>query len=208
MVFTQDTSGELFIRTVNGEIVPGHLFLKNIKNKYFNQDFNLELETSKILKFDSFLNSIFIETDSYFLIEKYYIDPSDNLPQPSNLYHNLFTKQFALIDYWYEEKFKKILISSLIKDGESFLLTIIQNSLENGQSIKILEENLNISGFPNEWDWSLVEIKSVKITYNTDSKMYNVSFLIKTLDRWGLISVLLYEDPDLKIKESKGVFLS
>ena len=207
MFSSQDIEGQIFIRDSTGKVVESSVFLQNIKNKYFNEDFNLEL-ISSVLKFDCFLDCIFIETNNYFLIEKYFIDNSNYLPYPSNLYYNLFSKNNSIIDYWYEDKGDKVLICSIKKQTNNFLLVIYQYSLNTGQTIKLLEENLSLSNFPDDWDWNLINIKSAKITYNTNTKMYNISFLIKTTDKWGLISSFLYQDPDLKIKESKGVFLT
>lgn len=208
MFFTQNLNNKFFIRSSEGEITLGSDFLKNILHKYDNFLFSEEINSSALLKIDCFLDSILIETQNFFLIEKIFQNSPASLPEPYNLFDNLFTKENYMTDYWYDEKNKKILSCFLRKNNNNFSLLIRESSLSSGQTSTILQETLNITNFPNSWIWDEISLNSVKITYNKDTRIYNISFLVKTTENWGIISVFLYEDPSLKIKESNGVFLS
>ena len=208
MFLSQNLNGKFYIKSSDGEITIGSVFLKNILHKYDNFLFTEEINSSAVLKIDCFLDSILIETQNFFLIEKIFQTSSTKFPEPYNLFNNLFAKENYIIDYWYDEKYKKILSCFLRKNSNNFSLLVRESSLLSGQTSTILEETLNITNFPNSWIWNEIFLNSVKITYNKDTRMYNVSFLVKNTEKWGIISVLLYEDPTLKIKESNGVFLS
>jgi len=208
MFSTQNLDGKLFIKTTNGEIIPGATFLKNILSKYENVPFTEEINSSFILKIDCFLDSILLETQNFFLIEKMLQASSSKIPESYNLFNNLFEKEDFLMDYWYDENSERVLSCFLKKYNNKFSLLIRESSLITGQTNTILEEILDIVDFPDSWVWADILLKSVKITHNLDTKMYNISFLVRNLENWGIMSIFLYEDPALKIKESKGVFLT
>ena len=206
MFSAQNLDGKLFIKTTDGEIIPGITFLKNILSKYENFLFTEEINSSSILRIDCFLDSILLETQNFLLIEKISQNQVLKIPEPYNLSDNLFVKEDFLVDYWYDEDSQRILSCFLKKHNNKFSLLVRESSLITGQTTTTLEKILDIVDFPTSWVWDGIFLKSVKITHNIDTKMYNISFLVRNLERWGIMSVFLYEDPALKIKESKGVF--
>jgi hypothetical protein len=198
--------GEMWMRTPSGKILPYNIALSSLNLKYnsINSNFNFELTNNLINRFDFFYDVIFIETNSGYIFEK--LKKNGDVIFPENNDNRLTLKSDIDVnpDYWLDEPNKKIYIveNKLIYwDSDEVKLNIIVkqfNITENLYSTKLSYVlhlkycNFNITKKPI--------IEPCKISYNIDTKCFNVSFILRgNNNEFGLISNTLKKNQNLEI---------
>ena len=207
------TPGELWVRTTDGNKVPASESLSSVYLKYANvyPTFYGELTSNQIRRFDTFEDCFFIETESGYIFEKVFLEENSYKPfNSTNLYTPIYYKQPGSLvygtstDYWYDEKSKKVYYSYLLSldenknftDRYSFVLIVNLFDCSTGSLQTVLFHRLSLA-FSSARNWSPfnVYLESPKITLNSDTGRYNISFLIKNeAKEFGLISINLAEN--------------
>lgn len=213
----QQTDGELWIRELNDRVSPASSVLSGLYLKYktINSTFYSELTSNKILRFDIFNDVVFLETTSASIFEKFkYEDNSITSFNQSNLINiktNINGVYLTNVDYWYDENNNEISFVEIIPNvseifnGISFNIILKKFDCNSGTIVKnfnqyaklIFQEITSFSDFVFEYP---------KITYNSDTKTYNVSLISRIEGVFGLISTNIINVGDFKVSELNGFF--
>jgi hypothetical protein len=200
------TSGEIWIRTPSGKIIPSTdaLSALNLKYSTINPLFYFELTYNEIKRFDFFYNVIFIETASGYIFDK--LTSIKNVLTPVNNDNRLTLKPTmeSNPDYWLDENNKKIYVVS--NELKAWTNTTVNLEVQikqfditrNLYSTKFLYDiNLN---FPSSLYTTPPTIEPCKISYNVDTRCFNVSFILRGNNQeFGLISTILKKNENLVI---------
>lgn len=208
-LYENTVSGELWSRYPSGVIYPATSALSALYLKYYaiDQIFYNELKNNNITRFDYFYDSIFIETSRGFIFDKLIFENNSYKPS-NNDNHLVITSQDNKTqpDYWLDETNKKIyvvftkikewLVNKLIINVSVQQFDISQNLLYTKLNFDI---NVNIS---NNHYYSEPSLEPAKISYNIDTKTFNVSFICRGNNQeFGLISINLSKGQTLEIDE-------
>jgi hypothetical protein len=201
------TSGEIWMRTPSGKILPSTdaLSALNLKYSTIDSNFHFELINNEIKRFDFFYDVIFIETASGYIFDK--LSKSENILIPENNDNRLTTTENGnkFPDYWLDEVNKKIyVVDNEIKYWTSVSVKINVkikqfDITKNLYSTKFSYDiNLTYCNFSNLTKKPILE--PCKISYNNDTRCFNVSFILRgNNDEFGLISTILKKDQNLVI---------
>lgn len=197
-------NGELWARDINDNIKNASDILSAVYIKYAIQypDFYTDLKYDVVERFDVFLDTFFIQTQNGYIFEKIKIDTSGSVI-PYSLFDNYFEKQKTDIDYWFDEKNRKIYIFGF-EDVDynnvsslAFQFFFKEYDIKTGLNRYLLKRNVTIPlTDANYLNHSNGILENPKLTYNSDTNIFNVSFLIKDLVKsFGIISMnLSYND--------------
>ena len=198
------TSGEIWMRTPSGKILPSTdaLSALNLKYSTINPNFHFELINNEIKRFDFFYNVIFIETATGYIFDK--LTKSENILIPENNDDRLTlkVKMESNPDYWLDEINKKIYVvdnklNSWNSSSANLNITIKQFDITKNLYSTKLSYNLNLE-YSNITKEPITE--PCKISYNIDTKCFNVSFILRgNNDEFGLISTTLKKNQNLVI---------
>jgi hypothetical protein len=206
------TTGELWLRTLDGTKQPASVSLSGIYLKYASvyPTFYNELTSNQIRRFDTFEDCIFIETQSGYIFEKVSLEDNSYKPfNTTNLYTPIYYKQTGSLvygtstDYWYDANSKKVYYAYILSldenknfsDRFSFVLIVNLFDCKTGSLQTVLFHRISLA-FSSARNWSPFNayIESPKITRNSDTGRYNISFLLKNETKeFGLISINLAE---------------
>lgn len=204
--------GQLWLRTPSGTVYPATSAFSAVYLKYQNlaNTFCVHLTNNQIKRFDIFYDVIFIETDCGHIFDK--IEIIDNVFKPVNLDNRFYpTKNdVGLPDYWLDETNKKIYnvinkvynwtLSSVDVDVIVEQFDIIRNTFAIKLNYQILfnfEKNI-YSEKPI--------LEPPKITYNLDTKTFNISFILRGPNKeFGLFSTNLIKEEILNISEVNSI---
>ena len=176
------------------------------RNLSLYESFYSELTSNQIVKFDVFYDCFFLQTKSGCIFEKYYIE--NDLIKPFSIAdtftpkHNTrpgFLSFDTHVDYWFDETEKKVYFSYISNLEEnknfplkfSFILIVNEFDCLTGNIKTVLFWKIEIP-FSKSTRWDIFDfiLESPKITFNDLTKTFNVSFLIKNLDKqFGIISI-------------------
>lgn len=199
-------SGEIWMRTPSGKILPSTdaLSALNLKYSTINSNFYSELSSNQIKKFDFFYDVIFIETASGYIFDK--LSKSENVLIPENNDNRLTLKSNIKSnpDYWLDEVNKKI----YVVDNEIKYWT--STSVKINVKIKQFDIIKNLYSTKFSYDIELIysnniitkkpTIEPCKMSYNVDTRCFNVSFILRGNDEeFGLISSTLKKNQNLVI---------
>lgn len=201
------TSGEIWMRTPSGKILPSTdaLSALNLKYSTINRNFHFELINNEIKRFDFFYNVIFIETATGYIFDK--LTKSENILIPENNDDRLTlkVKMESNPDYWLDEINKKIYVvnnelSAWNSSSANLNITIKQFDITKNLYSTKFSYNLNL----NYCDFSGLTKEPImepcKISYNIDTKCFNVSFILRgNNNEFGLISTTLKKNQNLVI---------
>ena len=201
------TSGEIWMRTPSGKILPSTdaLSALNLKYSTVDPDFYFELINNEIKRFDFFYNVIFIETASGYIFDK--LTKNENVLIPENNDNRLTLKanMESNPDYWLDEINKKIYVvnnelSAWNSSSANLNITIKQFDITKNLYSTKFSYNLNL----NYCDFSGLTKEPImepcKISYNIDTKCFNVSFILRgNNNEFGLISTTLKKNQNLVI---------
>jgi hypothetical protein len=193
------------MRTPSGKILPSTdaLSALNLKYSTTNPDFYFELINNEIKRFDFFYNVIFIETESGYIFDK--LTKSENILIPENNDNRLTLKvnMESNPDYWLDEINKKIYVvdntlNSWNSNTVNLNIKIKQFDITKNLYSTKLSYNLNLKYYNNITKEPIIE--PCKISYNIDTKCFNVSFILRgNNDEFGLISNTLKKNQNLVI---------
>jgi hypothetical protein len=214
--------GELWLRDTIGRVGSANKSLSAVASKYFdvNNTFFTQFTSNNIIRFDAFYDCIFLETCDGYIFEKLYVD--DQILEPFN-YKNNFNLKYNIsnsynlkqtpIDYWFDEESNKIYwctIQTLPQDLSSFefYLDIRSFDCDTGISqVKLLNYiRLEFESKIN-WDRFNYTVEMPRLTFNPDTLVYNISFLVKNkIKQFGLVSINFYINPKIEIIEINSFF--
>lgn len=212
---TQTITGDLWLRSLDGNIQPSTDKLSAIYLKYqpINELFFNELSANQITRFDMFYDTIFLETNSGFIFEKIDVDSNNNItPYQNN--SNYFQKGYTPIEYWFDETNLKIYFVDIRSGVQStdtfdfyFILTEFDcqtGMLKNGLK-KYIKMYLN-GMVTNTWGGDNANIEKPLICYNKETKRYNVSFVFRNkLNKIALISIFLTNTGEFVMEKINGL---
>jgi len=201
-------SGHLWLRDFNNNIKTANVVLSSVYIKYQKyDDLYANLTTNNIINFDTFYDSILIQTGAGFFFEKIVV--KDSIIEPYNQFTSFFANNDLNIDYWLDEKEKKVYFCGF-NDIDGFNLPEIKFSLffKEFDIKKGIVKNhfdstitLALSSVSN-WNNSNGNKENPKLTYNPDTNIFNVSFIIRnTIQTLGLISINVSGLPKIEIEE-------
>lgn len=211
MNFEQNNlTGELWLRDPSGKKNTANVVLSSIYEKYKTiLPFYTELTNNNIRRFDVFYDTIFLETDSGFILEKIQTI-NDSITFFNN--NNYFTPHVApkpgyvtfntRPGYWFDEKNNQIFYTIITpleinKNFSSrFLFTVLVNiyNCNTGTINSVLFDIVGIllKEIPSAWDSFNCVVEDPVITFNPSSRQFNISFLIKDTERqMGIVSLNL-----------------
>jgi hypothetical protein len=189
--------------------------------------FFTELTSNQVTRFDVFHDCLFIETPSGCIFEK--ITTEGDKIKPYTL-SNFFTAKHSKIPgslwidtkvgYWYSEEYNKIYFCYIINIEENknypmqFSLVLVVNEFDCATSnIKtVLFDKVVFVHYGNTRNWDIFDIliETPVMSFNTSTRKYNVSFLLKNKNRqFGLVSINFinageYENGRFTITEVNG----
>lgn len=212
----QQNGGELWIRELNDKVYPASNLLSNIYSKYYPIDstFYSELTSNQILRFDMFDDVIFIETASASIFEKFTYANDVVVPfNQKNLLNkktNINNAYLTNVDYWYDEYKRTIyFVEILPKDesinGISFDVIFKQFDCETGSIVKSFEQYTKLV-FLESVSFSDFILENPKITYNSDTKLFNTSLVVRIEGVFGLLSFNIVNFGDFRINDLNGFF--
>ena len=186
-----------------------YLKYKNVNSTFFNY-----LTSNQITRFDLFYDTFFIETPIGCIFEKFYIQSEEILPYNQI---NLFNpKKTTNIDYWFNENKNNIIFTEIFYYNDP-LKTAFDNYFEfilivkSFDCITGLTKNLVLDiirlAYTSSRNWNGVNfgIENPKITYNKDTKNYNISFILRnTAKELGLVSINLLDSDIPTVTEVNG----
>jgi hypothetical protein len=111
--YDKQVPGEIWLRDLGNNVTAGNKVLSSIFLKYknINETFYSELTSNKINRFDVIFDTIFIETTSGFIFEKFYVDSGSIVPFNQINFFNF--RKNTTVDYWYSENKNKIFFTEI-----------------------------------------------------------------------------------------------
>lgn len=208
-IYENTISGELWSRFSSGTILPANSALSSLYLKYYTIDniFYNELKNNSIIRFDYFYDSIYIETKRGFIFDKLMFENNSYKPNSNDNHLIVFEENNTTQpDYWLDESNKKV-YNAYTKthrwnSNENVINVIIQqfDILQNNLFTK-LNFYLNLKN-TNNYFTKKSTIEPCKISYNPDTKTFNVSFVCRgNNEEFGLISINLSKKQKLEIDE-------
>lgn len=208
-------TGELWLRNAIGKIESASDVLSAIYLKYSEIDgtstFYEELKNNQITRFDVFYDCIFVETKSGCFFEK--IDVNENrslVPYTKTYFYN--PKQTTQVDYWLNEYQHEIYFTDIN------LVSIFQNTFIFDVSLKVFDCDTGLTTLKmNErvelyfststtWFDFIPVIENPKLTYNPDTKNYNISFVFRSrTGDFALLSLMIKLEDEFKIFKIDGI---
>ena len=218
MYLDKQNPGELWLRNLKNNVDSASSVLSSVYLKYqfINTTFFSQLTANEINRFDLFYDVFFIETSAGCIFEKFYID--NESIQPYN-HINLFNvKKSTTVDYWFSEKRNKVnfveiytsdtINSDPIEDSFKFILIFKTFDCTTGLIKGAILDQIKLAYTKSiNWDASRYTIENPKLTYNADTKTFNVSFILRNADYvMGLVSINIL-DGDIPVIEEVNGFL-
>ena len=191
--------GNLWLRDYNNNVRPANQLLSAIYIKYKDVYPNMyyDLENNNIINFDTFYDSIYIKTSSGFFFEKIAIE--DNIIYPYSEFDFYFKNGINDIDYWFDERSKKVYFCGFDKLSGSNVSKLIfsiyfkEFSITDAYVKTLLNKTVTLSlSSQTNLSNSNGITEDPKLTFNPASNTYNISFLIRNdINQAGLISINL-----------------
>jgi hypothetical protein len=212
--YDKQIPGELWLRDLKNSVKPSHNVLSSIYLKYQEVHFPFfcELTANRISRFDVFYDSVFIETVYGCIFEKIYIENENILPfNQINLFN---IKKTTTVDYWFDERKNKIFFTDLYyfydittpSDVFEFIFIFKVFDAKTGLIRTLILDNVTIKFISSiNWDPTVLTIENPKITYNSDTKLFNVSFILRnSANTIGIISLNVLNSDEPRITEVNG----
>lgn len=200
--------GEIWMRDSNDNVYTLNESLSSVFIKYKKPQnaFYNELTSNRIKNFDTFYDSIFIQTKSGYIFEKYTSENSSIVPY--NKIDNFnSTKTNNSIDYWFDETNGIVYFFEFVDSG--FTPPLLNYSMiQYAFNFKSFDTKTNIisNHINNKIYFWLYEPKDLymtngytndpKLSYNPETKTFNVSFTIKNdiQSSMGIVSMNFKRD--------------
>jgi hypothetical protein len=205
-----DILGELWMRTPSGKILPSNVSLSSLYLKYSTiySPIYSDLQNNAIKRFDCFYDVVFIETLNGFIFDKIKYEENEIYPANNDDRFISTLDGNKSPDYWLDEVNKKIYVvynnlKELYGNIAKINVTVHQfDIIKNTYSSK-LSYTLTLTFCENYYleqpDISKF-LEPPKISYNLDTRCFDVSFILRGLNKeFGLISTLLKKKDVLDI---------
>ena len=201
--------GELWLRNNEGVVVSATEYLSSVYCKYstINSVFYSDLILNKIEKFDVFYDSFYIQTANGYIFEK--ITYKDSQILPYNQFNLFNPKNNTNIDYWFDEKLKKVyfcdIINYIIENSSNikFYFKFSEFDINQGTINVLLSKQIVLSlNDVKNWNDVNANREDPRLTFNNDTNTFNVSFLIR--DSAGNIGILSINHSTDEIYEING----
>jgi hypothetical protein len=215
--YSKQIPGQLWLRDLNDNVSSAYDVLSSVYIKYknINPSFFFDLSSNNINRFDVIYDTLFVETSSGFFFEKFYTD-AYSVIQPYNQMNLFNTRKNTTVDYWYSEPQKKIYFAEIFYTQpetlllNTFSLGLIFKSFDcnTGLASIILLKNINLV-YTSSTNWDEAQdifgLENPKITYNPDTKTFNVSFILRNaVGDFGLVSLNILDIAVPQISEVNG----
>jgi hypothetical protein len=208
-------TGELWLRNSIGKIESANELLSAIYLKYSDipesNSFYNELNSNQITRFDIFYDCIFIETKSGCFFEK--IDVNENrslIPYTKTYFFN--SKKTTQIDYWLNEYHQKVYftdINFVTISGPTFTfdVSLKEFDCQSGNTTLKMNERVELHFSTVEtWFDFVPVIENPKLTYNNDTKTFNISFVFRSkTGQFALLSLMIKSEETYKISKIDGI---
>lgn len=212
--YNKQLPGELWLRDLGDKVAPAYNVLSSIYIKYktINNSFFFDLTSNNINRFDVIYDTLFVETSSGYIFEKFYVD-YNSVIQPYNQINLFNTRKNTTVDYWYSEPQKKIYFTevfsaSSVPIDNVFTFGLIFKSFDctSGLASVVLLQKINLA-YTSSINWvnSSFKIENPKLTYNSDTKTFNTSFILRNpTGDFGLLSLNIMDLAVPQISEIGG----
>jgi hypothetical protein len=212
--YNKQNPGELWLRDLKNSVEPSYNVLSSIYFKYqeINSPFFNELTANRVNRFDVFYDTIFIDTLYGCVFEKFYVEK--NSIKPFNQINLFNVRKTTTVDYWFDEKKNKVFFTDLYYfldptiplNSFSFIFLFKVFDCSTGLIKTLLIDNVIIKFLSSEnWNPEVLTIENPKITYNPDTKTFNVSFIVRNAtNTLGIISVNVFNTDEPYISEVNG----
>lgn len=204
--------GQLWLRNPSGAIYPATSAFSAVYIKYQNlaSTFCSQLTNNQIKRFDIFYDVIFLETECGHIFDK--IEFNNNSIKPVNLDNRFYPtrNEVGFPDYWLDETNKKIY--NVINKIYSWTLSSVDidvvveqfDIIRNTFAIKLNYQILFNFGENIYNDKPILE--PPKITYNLDTKTFNISFILRGPNKeFGLVSTNISKQEILDVTEVNSI---
>jgi len=212
--FNKQLPGQLWLRDLTDNVTPAYNSLSSIFLKYktINNSFFYDLCSNNINRFDVIYDTLFVETSSGHIFEKFYVDEY-SIVQPYNQINLFSTRKNTTVDYWYNESQRAIYSAEIfysatpvLTNAFGFNLLFKKFDCSTGLDSVLLLENIVINySKAKNWDITKFTIENPKITYNPDTKTFNISFVLRnSVGTFGIISINILDISIPQISEVNG----
>jgi hypothetical protein len=209
--YDREIPGELWLRDLKNNVDSASNMLSSIILKYenINYDFYYYLNTNQITRFDLFYDTFFIETPSGYIFEKFYIESGSIFPfNKINLFNQ---RKTTSVDYWYSEAKNKIYFTEIFfnpvvtveENSISFVLYFKVFDCTTGLGSNLLTNQIKLFfDTIDNWDRYSAVFENPKLTYNPDTKKFNVSFILRNAaNTLSLVSINILNKDNPEIIE-------
>lgn len=210
---TLEKQGPLYIRTSKNEIYEANQLLSSVYIKYSPyKNVYHDITNNNIEKMDVIYDTLYIKTSSGCFFEKIYSD--NNNIFPSNLTTSYYPLCTFPMDYWYSENKNKIYfidvqdvykntIGSHPLSSFKFLFNFGVYNCSIGSVENLYKYETSIYPLTgSEWVNNLYIMKDPKLTYNTDTNLFNISFILKNYkNQLGIVSINLINNKAFDVSE-------
>ena len=212
--FNKQLPGQLWLRDLTNNVSSAYNMLSSVFTKYktINNSFYYDVSTNNINRFDVINDTLFIETSSGYIFEKFYVDEYSVI-QPYNQMNLFSTRKNTTVDYWYNESQKEIYFTEIFyTNTDSLLNTFTFNLLfkkfdcSTGLVSVLLFKSIILKYLSTiNWNKNQFLLENPKLTYNSDTKTFNVSFILRnSVGSFGLISLNILDLNVMQISEVNG----
>ena len=216
--YDKQVPGELWLRDLKNNVDSASNILSSVYLKYknVNSTFFSYLISNQITRFDLFYDTFFIETPIGCIFEKFFIQSEEILPYNQI---NLFNpRKTTSIDYWFNENKNNVIFTEIHYFNDilknpyekyfEFILIVKAFDCTTGLTKTLVLDVIRLSYISSRnWDGVNFGIENPKITYNKDTKNYNISFILRnTAKELGLVSINL-SDSDIPVVTEVNGFL-
>ena len=202
-------SGQLWMRTSSGKLIPSKDALSAIYIKYstINPTFYNELINNQIKKFDCFYDVLYVQTNSGYLFDEFiYENNNINLINDDNRF-TITNNDKNYPDYWFDELNKKIYVvtnkivswnaKNVVINIELQQFDITSNFFSSKLSYDL---EITICSYSIQYN-QIPILEDPKISYNKDTRCFNISFIMRgPNNEFGLISNILKKNKNLEIE--------
>lgn len=214
--YDKQIPGELWLRDLKNNVDSASNILSAIYLKYenINEDFYYYLNSNQITRFDLFYDTFFIETPVGCIFEKFYIQSEEILPYNQI---NLFNpRKTTSVDYWFNENKNNVIFTEIFYFNNplkasyekyfEFILIVKLFDCVTGLTKNLVLDVIRLAYTSSKnWDGVNFTIENPKITYNKDTKNYNISFILRNKAKeLGLVSINLLDSDVPVVTEVNG----
>lgn len=205
-------TGELWSRKINDNIEISNQSLSAIYSKYesINPYFYNDLVKNNIKNIDVFYDCIFIETDTGYIIEKFFMDDEYNL-YPTNGNNFLTIKRNTSTKYWFDENELKVYFFDILAGDQPtnaivFNLIVKEFNCKSGFLFLKIDDLIVLNLTTSKgWGRKVPVVEPPVVSYNEYIKNFNCSFIMRNnTSDISLISLNIDKKVELELNRING----